>query len=421
MFENIRLSFQGIWSHKMRSFLTMLGIIIGIGAIIAIVSTIEGTNELIKQNMVGNNRHTVTVQLYQDDYPYEISEWQPSPEGIPIFTQRDRENILNIPNVVQAAFYHQRSEYDQTIYYQHKSLSSSQVLGIDSYYLTTAGYQLQSGRGFLEEDEKEKRQVVIIDDVVARSLFESENPIGKILEIHGEPFTIVGVCCKVESDTLVINSEEDYWTYHQYGSSTGHVFLPKAVWGTVYQFDEAQCLILQASGTDEMTEAGKEAAQLLNTNMRVSDSSISYRAKDLLAQAKQMQELQSSTNSMLIWVACISLLVGGIGVMNIMLVSVTERTREIGLKKAIGAKKSRILGQFLTEAAILTSLGGMLGVAAGIGLAQVISKMTLTPVAINAASVVVSVGFSTLIGIVFGLLPSISAANLDPIEALRRE
>ena len=140
-----------------------------------------------------------------------------------------------------------------------------------------------------------------------------------------------------------------------------------------------------------------------------------------MQQAKQLQDMQSSTNSMLIWVACISLLVGGIGVMNIMLVSVTERTKEIGLKKAIGAKKGRILGQFLTEAAILTSMGGLLGVAAGIGLAEVISKMSSTPVAINGTSIVVSAGFSTLIGVVFGLLPSISAANLNPIEALRHE
>ena len=170
-----------------------------------------------------------------------------------------------------------------------------------------------------------------------------------------------------------------------------------------------------------MAAAGKAAANIMNQNMNVSDSSITYRSEDLMQQAKKLQDMQSSTNSMLIWVACISLLVGGIGVMNIMLVSVTERTKEIGLKKAIGAKKGRILGQFLTEAAILTSMGGLLGVAAGIGLAEVISKMSSTPVAINGTSIVVSVGFSTLIGVVFGLLPSISAANLNPIEALRHE
>ena len=121
MFENIRLSFQGIWSHKLRSFLTMLGIIIGIAAIIAIVSTIEGTNELIKQNMMGNNRHTVKVQLSQDDYTYEISTWNPSPEGVPLFDEDTRQEILQIPNVLRAAFYQVRSEYNSVVFYNNQS------------------------------------------------------------------------------------------------------------------------------------------------------------------------------------------------------------------------------------------------------------------------------------------------------------
>ena len=137
--------------------------------------------------------------------------------------------------------------------------------------------------------------------------------------------------------------------------------------------------------------------------------------------ARNLQELSASTNQQLIWIASISLLVGGIGVMNIMLVSVTERTQEIGLKKAIGARKSRILGQFLTEAAVLTSLGGVIGIIAGIILAEVISRISSTPVAISVTAIVGSVLFSVVIGIVFGLLPSIKAANLNPIDALRHE
>ena len=131
--------------------------------------------------------------------------------------------------------------------------------------------------------------------------------------------------------------------------------------------------------------------------------------------------MSQSTNTMLIWIAGISLLVGGIGVMNIMLVSVTERTQEIGLKKAIGARKNRILGQFLTEAAVLTSLGGLVGVIVGIILAQVISKVTGTLVAISIPVSILAVLFSMAIGIIFGLLPSYKAANLNPIDALRHE
>ena len=159
----------------------------------------------------------------------------------------------------------------------------------------------------------------------------------------------------------------------------------------------------------------------MNQSITNTTDSLSYKAEDLLERAKSLQDLSRSTNSQLIWIASISLLVGGIGVMNIMLVSVTERTSEIGLKKAIGARKRRILAQFLTEAAVLTSIGGLIGVAAGIVMAKVISQMSKTPVAISVPAIVFSVAFSMLIGIIFGLLPSIKAANLNPIDALRRE
>ena len=172
-----------------------------------------------------------------------------------------------------------------------------------------------------------------------------------------------------------------------------------------------------------MPAVGKKVAELMNATIRTNSvgkegdsNQIKYDSQDLLKQAKSLQKLSSSTNTMLIWIASISLLVGGIGVMNIMLVSVTERTREIGLKKAIGAKKGSILAQFLTEASVLTS-----GVGIGIALAQLISKIASVPVAISSLSIVVSVVFSMVVGIVFGLIPSIKASNLNPIDALRYE
>jgi putative ABC transport system permease protein len=179
---------------------------------------------------------------------------------------------------------------------------------------------------------------------------------------------------------------------------------------------------IKVKNTDVMTSAGKDAADLLTERqiMDPENSEFDYRSQDMLEQAQQLQSMSESTNAQLIWIASISLLVGGIGVMNIMLVSVTERTSEIGLKKAIGAKKKRILFQFLTEAAVLTSLGGIIGVASGIGLAQLISRMMQIPVAIDVGAIAISVVFSMLIGVIFGLLPAVKAANLNPIEALRR-
>ena len=161
-------------------------------------------------------------------------------------------------------------------------------------------------------------------------------------------------------------------------------------------------------------------ADNLNSQV-VTNRQLTYQAQDLLKQASELQSLSETTNRQLIWIAAISLVVGGIGVMNIMLVSVTERTREIGLKIAIGARKSRILWQFLTEAAVLTSLGGLLGVLCGIGLAEMLSHVMGTAVAISAPACIVAVAFSMVIGIVFGLVPAVKASRLNPIEALRRE
>ena len=184
-----------------------------------------------------------------------------------------------------------------------------------------------------------------------------------------------------------------------------------AIWPLLYNYDEPQSVVLKLDSVDNMTVAGKEASNILNNGLNVTDETMRYKAADLLKQAEDIQNLSQSTNTMLIWIAGISLLVGGIGVMNIMLVSVTERTQEIGLKKAIGARKNRILGQFLTEAAVLTSLGGLIGVIVGIILAQVISKVTGTLVAISIPVSILAVLFSMAIGIIFGLLPSYKAVS----------
>lgn len=417
MIENIRLSFQGIWSHKMRSFLTMLGIIIGIASIISIVSTIKGTNEQIKKNLIGSGTNTVQIQLYQGDYQYEML-YNGLPDGIPVRDKTTMEKIKSVKNVEDAAFYTSRSDYNNSVYYGNNSISGSQVFGVDNSYFTTNGLVLKSGRTFVDSDFTDFHAAAIIDADTADSLFDGENPIGKTIEISSIPFTVVGIVDEDSKFEPVINSIDEYYTYYS-NSSASRIFVPSSMWPALYSFDEPQNVAIRVSNTEAMTDAGKAVAEIMNTN--VTNSEIKYQAQDLLKQAQDLQDLSSSTNSQLIWIASISLLVGGIGVMNIMLVSVTERTREIGLKKAIGAKKSRILWQFLTEAAVLTSLGGIVGVGAGIGLAEIISRVTSAPVAISVPSIIIAVVFSMVIGIIFGLLPSFKAANLNPIDALRHE
>lgn len=418
MFENISLAFQGIWGHKLRSLLTMLGIIIGIAAIITIVSTIKGTNEQIKQNLIGSGTDAVKISIYQGDSMYNFL-YNPVPDGIPVITEDEREQILKFNNVKNAALYTQRS-YSDSVYYKNKSYTGA-LLGIDKNYFPVYNYYIQTGRNFTDEDYLEFRKVAIIDKKASQTLFDGENPIGKIIEIMQEPFTIIGVAEKNADFKPVINTFQDYMTYVGQDSS-GEIFVPLSDWPILYQFDEPQNIVIKADTTDNMAKAGKQVADFLNERLEVTEENeISYKNDDLLKQAKQLQDLSATTNNQLLLIASISLVVGGIGVMNIMLVSVTERTKEIGLKKAIGARRKRILLQFLTEAAVLTSIGGVLGVVAGIVMSQVISKISMTPVAISPVATVIAVVFSMVIGIIFGLIPAIKASKLNPIDALRSE
>ncbi len=431
--ENIRLAFQGIWGHKMRSFLTMLGIIIGIASIITIVSTIKGTNEQIKENLIGAGGNVVTVQLHQGNSPYDMN-YNPIPVGVKTIPESRREELEKLDGVEQVSFYCKRNWVDGIT--AGKINFEGSVYGVDQAYMSVMDYRLAYGRNFVDADFSNFRKVVILDKKAASSLFPGEYPVGKTLEIKGEPFTVIGMVEKSNAFTPKINTLEDYHMYAD--TSSGSIFMPDRTWPVCYLFDEPQNVVVRAGSTDEMTRAGKGVADYLTAHQIVGGttsqnqedaseeenkdiSGFTYRSEDLLQQAQQLQEMSNSTNQQLIWIASISLLVGGIGVMNIMLVSVTERTSEIGLKKALGAKKRRIRMQFLTEASVLTSLGGIIGVLLGILLAELISRTNGIPVAISIPAILISVIFSMVIGVVFGLLPAMKAANLNPIEALRRD
>ena len=417
MLENVNLALQGVWSHKLRSFLTMLGIIIGIAAIITIVSTIQGTNEQIKQNLIGAGNNVVRVTISgTDSQSYFDLNYSSLPEGIDPITREMRDEMEKLGSVAQVALYYQR-EWCDNVFVGNNAFSGS-LYGIDDHYLEAVDYAVNYGRAFTAADFENRRNVALIDTKSAQSLFQGNNPIGGTIEIKGEPFTVVGVVSSRSSSGPVINSFKDYNMYA--GSTAGTVFIPDVCWSVPYRYDEPNYAAVRATSTNDMTAAGDNVAKYLNENA-IHSKKYKYASKDLLQQASDLQSISESTNKQLIWIAAISLVVGGIGVMNIMLVSVTERTREIGLKIAIGAQQSRIRLQFLTEAAVLTSMGGILGVATGIGLAEMMSHIMGTPVAISVPACIIAVVFSMAIGIVFGLVPAVKASQLNPIEALRRE
>ncbi len=421
MLENVRLAFRGIWSHKMRSFLTMLGIIIGIAAIIAIVSTIKGNSEEIRKNLIGSGNNTVEVRLTRGGLEWSSDSYGSSKVNIPVVSQETIDEIRELSEVENVSAFLYKEVYDG-IFYGNTAISSVAVYGIDESYFTTSGYMIKTGRSFTSHDHEKFRANVILDNTAATNLFGQENPLGKVIEISSVPFTVVGVVTMKSTFEPTIKTMYDYYNYNQ-DDSNGLFFIPKATWPVIYSYDEPENVVVKAVNTDAMTKAGQKTERILNSRLSDTTSSdaVKYRAKDLTATAASSAMLETSTQRQLLWIAGISLLVGGIGVMNIMLVSVTERTSEIGLKKAVGANNRAILMQFLTEAAVLTSLGGILGVVSGYGAAQIIGHISGTPVAIDVPFSILAVAVSAGIGLIFGIFPSMQAAKLDPIVALARE
>ena len=431
MLENIKMAFRGIRTHKLRAALTMLGVIIGIAAIIAIVSSIKGTNEQIKQNLVGSGNNAVDVPLSMGGYQYDV-EGYGMPKGISPVSRETLDKILALDSVENVSLYTRRN-YQSDIFYNGERAEGCAVYGVDTQYFSVAGLCVKEGRLFSESDMKRNMKVAVLDTAMAKNLFGTDDPLGKVIDIKGEPFTVIGVVKKISDFEPTIETIQDYQMYMQDGTAT--IYITKAAWPIVFYYDEPENVLVKAKSTEDMTSAGKDTQDILNATISGTQQqggsqgegqgaetmSVKYKAMDVLETAAKLQETSRATNYLLIAVAAISLLVGAIGVANIMLVSVTERTTEIGLKKALGARKKTIRGQFLTEAVVLTAIGGILGVITGIIVAKVMSVVMGMNMALDIPWMILALVISMAVGIAAGIGPAIKASNLNPIEALRRE
>ena len=418
MLEYIRLALRGIITHKLRSFLTMLGVIIGIASIIGIVSIVQGTNAKLEKSLIGSGNNVTTIALTDNGTTeYDFSNGE-IPFGVPVVCDEAMEKIENIYGVVDAATYRHRELYSAGVYYQNIGLTSGSLLGVSKDFFDTIQYEIVDGRDYTDEEIKTGKKVAIIDEGAKDSLFEGDVPIGKIIEIKKEPFTVIGVCKNTNAETAEYQSFDEYQSA-SYSSSAANVYVPENCWPILFDFDEPQNVAIHVDKTRQRSYVGGKASRILNAYL--SSDTVNYTSLSAAEEENQLDDLTNSIRLMLIGIASLSLLVGGIGVMNIMLVSVTERTSEIGLKKALGAKRRAILLQFLTESAVLTSVGGIIGVIVGIGLAAIISYANSLELGVPIPWIVVAVLFSVFIGVIFGAMPAYRAAKLNPIDALRRE
>jgi putative ABC transport system permease protein len=406
--ENIRISFQSIFAHKLRSTLTMLGVIIGIAAIIAIVSMIEGQSEALKSNLVGMGNNTINVvyeeQSMMGEGYYNTSSYLSAP---PV-KEETIEQIKSLDIVNGISLYHESWNAPA---FHLTQFSYPRAIGVDQAYFDLFPVTMAEGRPLTEDELTGTAQVVMINEDVRAELFPDKSPLGEFIEVKGIPFRVVGIFTEQTEESMFYGG----WTEPK-------MYFPRGIWPFIEGFDAPTQIAVQATSSEHIQEAGMMAADFLNNDLSSADMETAmYNVMDLQAIAEEIAAFNMAFALLLGGIASISLLVGGIGVMNIMLVSVTERTREIGIKKALGAKRHIILLQFLTEAIVLTSIGGILGIAGGIGIAKIISTIINMPFMISIPAIVGSLIFSMLVGIVFGILPSLKASNLQPVDALRYE
>lgn len=396
--ESFKIALSSIWNHKIRSILTMLGIIIGVCAVIIIVAIGTGAKNQLTDDLFGADKNI--IELYYEPFPTEDGSEMMWIE--PEITSTDLAEIQNIPGVSVAMGINNGWG---TLIHNEKQMEL-EIIGVGRDYFYGKNIQVLEGRPFTEQDNDNMNRVIMIDDYTRDKLFkDDEDIIGEIVEISGNPYKLVGVY----KSTI---PEEYRW-------DQGEGLMPRTLNGMMFGASEIQQIQILASSAETLTETAEMAAARLTELKNLEDGMYTY--WDMSEYEEEFQSFYLTITLVIGSIAGISLLVGGIGVMNIMLVSVTERTREIGLRKAIGATRRRILSQFLIEAMTITLLGGLIGIGIAMLGTMIASQFLPFTAVVSPVVVLIGAGFSALIGIIFGILPASKASKLSPIDALRHE
>lgn len=400
--ESFLMAWASLIANKLRSLLTMLGIIIGVAAVIALVSIGNGVKQDIEDSISSLGSNLLVVMPGAPRTPGV----RPSAGSMKTLKVSDYEAIAKLDGVKAAS---PMTNGSYVVIYQNKNWTTS-VSGVNANFLDVNNWTMTSGRFFSDKNVQNRERVAVVGQTVVKNLFADEDPVGKEIRVKNIPFRVIGVLKSKGNGTM--GNDQDDTVLIPYTTSMERV----------EGIDYLRMVYVVAKDDEGIDRLQADIENLLRVRHNIKDTNLDdFNIQNMKSIMETVAQTTETFTLFLGAVAAISLVVGGIGIMNIMLVSVTERTREIGVRKALGATYSVIVTQFLIEAVVISLMGGFIGIAFGIGASKVIGMVSGMSTVVSVPTIIMSFAFSMAIGLIFGIYPARKAAKLNPIDALHYE
>ncbi len=407
----IAVAFTQIRENKLRSFFTLVGIIVSVTFLVAVVAIISGMNAYVSENLAGAligkdvfqvRRTPIQIGLFDDE------EWRKL-QRRPRITHEDAAAVIEaIPEATAVSMQSGWPAPVSDVFWRTRTIADVTIFGVTAPYQTVQDYSFTDGDPITDVDVRERRFVAVIGADIAEKLFEGAEPVGQYIRIHGAPFTVIGVVAK---KGRVLGQSFD-----------GFVLLPLPSFEMLYGRRKTTTISVKMASAEVIPDGMARAEEAMRRAHRLRPGEAEdFTVETADALVAFWHSLTKLLFSIVPAIVAIGIVVGGIVIMNIMMMSVTERTHEIGVRKAMGATRRDIRRQFLTEAVVLSAIGGFLGVVGGWGLATLVSTASPLPARVSAWSVILAITLGAGVGIIFGVYPASRAAQLDPIDALRAE
>ncbi len=391
--ESLRMSISNIVGNKMRTFLTTLGIIIGVMAIIVLITVMESATEEVTSQFESLGTGKLIVQAM----------------GTPLKTGLSEQDLAEIEAVDGVSGLSPTLSYTMDVVANQDKLEDVSIKGYSEDYFRRETELLARGRPLVPSDVEDNARVCLIDNALATSLFSGIDPIGQTVRVMGTGYTVVGILADVESNDVMSMTQTE--------TTNGEMIIPYTTFMRQFSLSGITALEVYLDDASSGVDVADSLAVPLDRAFNYKDDS--YAIINMESLLTVMDTMMSLMTNLLVGIASIALLVGGIGIMNMMLVSVTERTNEIGLRKALGARPRSIQMQFLLESVILSLAGGFVGMVLGVSVSMILSSLIDIPTVISTGAISLGVGFSLVVGVIFGWAPARKASNLNPIDALR--